>query len=248
MMKTSVQKIFDEVAPTYELVNRILTLGLDRRWRNQAALAAARGGGMLWLDVCSGTGEMAQNLARLAPPGAKVIALDFCRPMLQKASAKSIPESALVMANVRSLPFGSDRFDLITISFATRNLNLSRDILRSTFQEFHRILKPGGRFINLETSQPKSPVVRRLLHLYVKTIVKPVGYRLSGSRAGYAYLAATIPRFYPAQELAVLLGQAGFRMVTFEHLFLGAAAIHTSIKQWDLQRDSGRSRRRFPKS
>ena len=229
-MKTGVQKIFDEVAPTYELVNRILTLGLDRRWRNQAAQAAARGGGMLWLDVCSGTGEMAQNLARLAPLGTKVIALDFCRPMLRKASAKSIPAVALVMADVNSLPFGSDRFDLITISFATRNLNLSKDILRRAFQEFHRILKPGGHFINLETSQPKSPVVRRLFHLYVKTIVKQAGYRLSGSRAGYAYLAATIPQFFPAQELAGLLRQAGFRTVTFQHLFLGASAIHTSIK------------------
>jgi demethylmenaquinone methyltransferase/2-methoxy-6-polyprenyl-1,4-benzoquinol methylase len=229
-MKTGVQKIFDEVAPTYELVNRILTLGLDRRWRNKAAEAAARGGGMLWLDVCSGTGEMAQNLARLAPPGTKVIALDFCQLMLLKASAKSVLEAALVMADAKSLPFASDRFDLITISFATRNLNLSKDILRGTFQEFRRILKPGGRFINLETSQPKLPVVRRLFHLYVKTIVKPVGYRLSGSRAGYAYLSATIPRFFPAQELAGLLGQAGFRTVTFQPLFLGAAAIHTAIK------------------
>jgi demethylmenaquinone methyltransferase/2-methoxy-6-polyprenyl-1,4-benzoquinol methylase len=229
-MKSSVQKIFDEVAPTYERVNLILTLGLDRRWRNKAAQAAARGGGMLWLDVCSGTGEMAKNLARLAPPGTKVIALDFCQRMLQKASAKSVLDAALVMADVKSLPFASDRFDLITISFAARNLNLSKDILRGTFQEIRRILKPGGRCLNLETSQPQSPLVRKLFHLYVKTLVQPVGTRVSGSRVGYAYLSATIPQFYPAQELAGLLGQAGFRTVTFQPLFLGAAAIHTAIK------------------
>jgi len=230
MTKTRIEKIFDEVAPTYELVNHVLTFGLDRHWRGKAAGFAAGGRGQLWLDVCSGTGEMARNLVRLAPHGAKVIALDFCRSMVREASAKAVNPFEFIMADVKHLPFPSDRFDLITISFATRNINLSRDILGATFQEFRRILKPGGRFVNLETSQPRPAILRKIFHLYVKTFVKPVGFRLSGSRAGYAYLSSTIPRFYNAEDLTNLLRQAGFRDVAFRRLFLGAAAIHEAIK------------------
>jgi len=229
-MKTGIQKIFDEVAPTYERLNRVLTLGLDGPWRKKAARAAAESGGGLWLDVCSGTGDMAQNLARIAPPGTCVVALDFSPAMLQKASEKPKAQAAFVRADVKSLPFPSDRFDLVTISFATRNVNLSRDLLHSTFRELRRVLKPGGRFVNLETSQPRSAVVRKVFHLYVRAIVEPVGYRLSGSRSGYAYLASTIPRFYDAEELSGLLKQAGFQTVGYRPLFFGAAAIHTAIK------------------
>jgi demethylmenaquinone methyltransferase/2-methoxy-6-polyprenyl-1,4-benzoquinol methylase len=229
-MRTVLQKIFDEVAPTYELVNRVLTLGLDRRWRKKAARAAVKSGGRLWLDVCSGTGEMTRNLARLAPAGTKVVALDFSPAMLQKASKKPKERAAFVMADVKSLPFPSDRFDLIAISFATRNINLSREILRATFQEFRRVLKPEGRFVNLETSQPRSAIVRKVFHFYIRAVVEPVGYRLSGSRAGYAYLASTIPRFYDAEGLSGLLRQAGFRTIGFRRLFFGAAAIHTAVK------------------
>lgn len=230
MAPHNIEKIFDEVAPTYELVNHVLTFGLDRRWRNKAARWAARGGGRQWLDVCSGTGEMARHLSRLAPRGGKVIALDFCRPMLHRASAKAPGAIAFIMADVKRLPFPSYKFDLVTISFATRNLNLSRDVLCDTFREFRRILKPGGRLINLETSQPQATAVRRLFHFYIQTAVKPVGFRLSGSRAGYAYLSATIPRFYGAEALADLLRQAGFRRVGYRRLFFGVAAIHTAIK------------------
>jgi len=229
-MKTAVQKIFDEVAPTYERVNRVLTLGLDGRWRKKAARAAAQAGGKLWLDVCSGTGDMARNLARLAPPGTKVVALDFNAAMLCKASAKSKAPAAFVMSDVKSLPFPSDLFDLVTISFATRNINLSKDLLCRSFQELRRVLKPGGHFVNLETSQPRSNFARKVFHLYVRTMVKPVGTRLSGSEAGYAYLASTIPRFYDAEDLLDLLRQAGFKKVVYRPLFLGAAAIHTAIK------------------
>jgi demethylmenaquinone methyltransferase/2-methoxy-6-polyprenyl-1,4-benzoquinol methylase len=229
-MKTPVQKIFDEVAPTYELVNRVLTLGLDCRWRKKAARAAAKNGGGYWLDVCSGTGEMAQYLARLAPPGTKVIALDFSPAMLRTASRKPEARAAFVRADVKSLPFAADRFDLVTISFATRNVNLSRDLLHGTFQELRRVLKPGGRFVNLETSQPRSAIARKVFHLYVRAVVEPVGYRLSGSRTGYAYLASTIPRFYDADELSGMLRRAGFQTVGWRRLFFGAAAIHTAIK------------------
>lgn len=225
------QEIFGEVAETYELVNRVLTLGLDRPWRRTAAKRAVRDRGTRWLDVCSGTGEMAQELSRRAGGGVEIVALDFSLQMLSRARAKVMARPvAFVMGDVKRLPFPDGTFDLVTISFATRNINLSREVLTATYAEFRRVLRPGGRFVNLETSQPRRRIVRSLFHAYIKVIVKRVGTRISGSRAGYAYLATTIPRFYGAVELAGILKDAGFASVAVKPLLLGAAAIHIARK------------------
>jgi demethylmenaquinone methyltransferase/2-methoxy-6-polyprenyl-1,4-benzoquinol methylase len=223
------REIFGEVAETYERVNRVLTLGFDRRWRRATARRAARQGGSRWLDVCSGTGEMAENLARRAPEGTEIVALDFSLPMLSHARTKTMARPvAFVLGDVKSLPFPDATFDLATISFATRNINLSRPVLVATFGEIRRVLKPGGRFVNLETSQPRWGIVRKLFHAYVAALVRRVGSRISGSTAGYAYLSTTIPRFYGAEELAAILREAGFASVSVKRLLFGAAAIHVS--------------------
>lgn len=233
-MSPGLKELFAEVAPTYERVNRVLTLGLDRRWRRKAVRLAVRGGGTRWLDVCTGTGETAAELARRAPAGTIVLAADFCAPMLavgreKSAGARDKPVLAL-LADVRRLPFPDASLDLVTISFATRNLNLSKDILTETYREFHRVLRPGGRFVNLETSQPPRRSIRAIFHAYVRAFVRPLGSRISGSRAGYAYLASTIPRFYDAETLAGILRGAGFGGVTFRRLTFGVAAIHVARK------------------
>jgi len=221
------QILFAEVAPTYERVNRLLTFGLDGRWRKTAARLAAAGGGDRWMDVCSGTGEMAENLRRLAPPSTEVISLDFCPPMLARAVAKPTDHPiTFVLGDVKALPFSAASLDLVTISFATRNINLSREILARTFAEFRRVLRPGGRFVNVETSQPRLRFVRSVFHGYIRIAVKRIGTLISGSRAGYAYLGATIPKFYAAGELAAILKEAGFAEVRVKPLLLGAAAIH----------------------
>jgi demethylmenaquinone methyltransferase/2-methoxy-6-polyprenyl-1,4-benzoquinol methylase len=221
------QRLFAEVAPTYELVNRVLTFGLDAHWRRKAARLAAAEGGRAWMDACSGTGELAANLRALAPAETQVMSLDFCRPMLARAAAKpSGRKIDFVLADVKALPFADASLDLITISFATRNINLSRAALVRTFAEFRRVLRPGGRFVNLETSQPRSRIVRALFHAYIRLVVRRVGALISGSRAGYAYLGTTIPRFYPAEELTAILKEAGFVEVRVKRLLFGAAAIH----------------------
>lgn len=230
-MKKGIRKIYSEVAGTYETVNHILTFGLDRRWRRKAARTAASAGGMHWLDVCSGTGEMAQNLIRRAPQDARITAVDGSLSMLAAAGRKpELKTAVLCVADVGSLPFPPGSFDLLTISFAARNLNPHAQGLTAYLTEFHRVLKPGGLFVNLETSQPRNPLVKRLFHLYVRWAVKPVGILFSGSRAGYSYLAYTLPRFYPAPELSGLMENAGFRQIEFSRLFLGVAAIHSGIK------------------
>jgi demethylmenaquinone methyltransferase/2-methoxy-6-polyprenyl-1,4-benzoquinol methylase len=185
----------------------------------------------MWLDVCSGTGDMAANLSRLAPNGARIYGADFSLPMVSMArERKDCSEVSFVLSDVKRLPFPDGTFDLVTISFATRNINLGRKKLTATFAEFNRVLKPGGRFVNLETSQPVSGLLRRMFHLYVRLFVKSIGSLISGSKAGYAYLSATIPRFYSAEELAGIMKDAGFTIGDIRRLSLGAAAIHEGIK------------------
>ena len=230
-IRKGVQKIYTEVAKTYELANHVLTLGLDICWRKKAARIASQKGGTLWLDVCSGTGEMAKNLSVLSGEGVHVFAVDFSLPMLKRITEKrNAPNLFPTIAEAGALPFPEKSFDLVTISFATRNLNLRKEVLESYIEEFHRILKPGGHFINLETSQPSMKIIKWFFHLYVKWVVKSVGWILSGSKAGYRYLSFTIPRFFPPEEFAELLRQSGFAEVEYMRLFLGVAAIHVAKK------------------
>jgi len=231
MSNKGIRNIFAEVPETYELVNHILTFGLDILWRKQAARIAVKGGGIRYMDACTGTGEMASYLCRYAKKETKVFATDFSLPMLTKARQK--PEGnciQILLSDVGNLPFADDTFDLITTSFATRNINLSRKTLIRTFKEFHRVLKTDGRFVNLETSQPSDPFFRRVFHRYVKLFVKPIGSRFSGSIAGYAYLANTIPRFYHTKALTNIMHQAGYRDIRSKKLMFGVAAIHQGSK------------------
>jgi demethylmenaquinone methyltransferase/2-methoxy-6-polyprenyl-1,4-benzoquinol methylase len=226
-----VQSVFSQVPATYELVNHILTFGLDIVWRRRAARIAALAGGREWADMCTGTGEMAVYLSRLAPKGTKIHAIDFSGPMMAEAAKKPKAEHInFVASDIKALPFPDESFDLITMSFATRNINLSKDILIQSFAEYYRVLRPGGRFINLETSRPSFSPLRRCFHLYVKLFVGPIGSRISGSKTGYAYLAKTIPRFYCPEELADIMRRAGFKKVTFKKLLFGVAAIHQGMK------------------
>lgn len=230
-MNKGIQKIFSEVPARYELINHLLTFGMDIYCRRKAVTIAVKDGGDVWLDICSGTGEMALYLQNFANNGTAVIAADFSLPMLTIARKKpNANRINFLLTDAGSLPLRNNSLDLITVSFATRNLNTNREVLTNTFREFHRVLKPGGRFINLETSQPRWSLFRKLMHLYVKLTVKRIGAAISGSKSGYTYLSSTIPRFYPPEELAEILRQAGFLDVTFRRLFLGVTAIHKAVK------------------
>ncbi len=230
-MRKGIQRIFSDVVKTYEIVNHILTFGLDIIWRKKAARLASRKGGTHWLDVCSGTGEMALNLSRLADKTVRIVSVDFCPPMLKRGKEKrNIPNLSPVLADAACLPFPDETFDIVTISFATRNINPKREVLIDHLEEFYRVLKPGGSFINLETSQPSAKIIQTLFHLYIKLTVKPLGYLISGSKAGYTYLSSTIPRFYPSEEFSSIIREAGFSQVSQRPLFFGVAAIHSAQK------------------
>ncbi len=230
-MNKAVQKLFVKIPDTYELINHILTFGFDIFWRRELAQLGARLGGSKWIDMCSGTGETAHNLLKLSSSKTKVFAADFSLPMLnfglKKENGQLIKYS---LADMNYLPFNDNSFDLVTISFATRNLNIDREKLLNCFSEFNRILKPGGHFLNLETSQPSNFILRKLFHFYIAIFVKPLGTIISGSKAAYAYLSNTIPRFYNSIELADIMLEAGFSKVNYQKKLAGIAAIHLAEK------------------
>jgi demethylmenaquinone methyltransferase/2-methoxy-6-polyprenyl-1,4-benzoquinol methylase len=230
-MQENLRRVFSDIPATYERANRVLTLGLDRGWRRRASERAAAKGGRVWLDACSGTGETAVYLRRLAGPGTTIVACDFCLPMLLRLKTKPRGRGVLpVIGNCLALPFPDESFDLVTISFASRNLNRSREDLLHALREFRRILRPGGWLVHLETSQPRSRAVRHLFRTYVALTVRPLGTLVSGSPAGYRYLSRTIPRFYDADTLAALLREVGFARVAWERMTLGIVAIHEAEK------------------
>ncbi len=228
----NIVKMFTEAADTYDLANRILTVGFDRYWRSTTANYASQFGGNVWLDVNSGTGDMAIQLRKKGGKNVKIIATDFCPSMMEVAKKKKGSYNIdFQIADSKNLPFEDDSIDTITISFATRNLNSGQGELNEYFREFFRVLKPGGRFINLETTVPESAIMRGILYTYARLLVAPLGYLISRSKSAYRYLSYTIRHFYSAEELSGILYEAGFSKVSYHYLTFGLCAVHTSVKK-----------------
>ena len=227
-----IQNMFSRVPQTYEKVNRTITLGFDKRWRRKLVrLATEKAPAGNGVDMCTGTGEIAVYLQQLAPAETQVWGVDFTAGMLEVARSKPEADSIrFIAADIKALPFAENSLDLVTMSFATRNINLDRETLVSSFAGYCRALKPGGRFVNLESSRPPVAFIRWCNDLFIRLLVKSAGRRISGTESPYAYLARTIPRFYPAEGLAEILQEAGFSRVTFKRMLFGAVAIHEAVK------------------
>jgi demethylmenaquinone methyltransferase/2-methoxy-6-polyprenyl-1,4-benzoquinol methylase len=218
-----VQGMFGRIAGRYDLLNHLLSFNLDRRWR---ARTVKRVSGMLApgarvLDLCCGTGDV---LVALENSGAWVAGSDFCHPMLLEARRKS--KSPLFEADALKLPLKNDSLDLITCAFGFRNLaNYDQG-----FEEFLRVLKPGGVAAILEFSQPTNPAFGALYGFFSTRVLPQVGGMISGSRDAYSYLPESIKRFPGAEDLAALMKAAGFQRVEFERMTGGAVALHLGYK------------------
>ena len=228
----AIRQFFTDISTTYDWINVLMTAGLDAYWRKKAARIGARRGGSRWLDICAGTGQMTMSLARQARAETTIVALDFCMPMLRHLAASS--GKAVIrrcLGDVTHLPFPDGSFDLVTVAFATRNLHTTRENLLACFREIHRVLKPGGRFMNLETSQPSSRFIRAAFHAVVELGVRAIGPLVSGSSVPYQYLASSMQTFYPPEQLGELLSEAGFRDVSWTPMTFGAVAAHLAWKK-----------------
>lgn len=224
----NLRRIYADIHPSYEKANRILSLGMDRSWRrNMVSTAMTVAGTGNWLDMCTGTGETAILLRNTASRKTRIYAVDFSIDMIrqfrQKSASGQIPS---FLGDASALPFKSQSFQLVTTSFATRNLNRNQSALIRTFSEFFRILTLDGIFVSIESSRPASRLVDAAFRSIVRIMVEPAGYLMSGNRTGYRYLSRSMRSFYHPEILSDLLLEAGFQSVRFKRLFFGAAAIH----------------------
>lgn len=227
--------MFTAVPPRYDLINSIITLGLDKRWRRLAALACLEDKPKRILDLGCGTGDLTINIARLAAKDTEITGLDYSQPMLEKAQQKAQQAGAsqqvtFIHGEATQLPFPDAHFDCVGISFAFRNLTYKNPLGPPHLAEVIRVLKPGGRYVIVESSQPENIVTRALFHLYLRAFAAPVGQMLSGNKGAYNYLAESARRYYAPKEVREMLLAAGFRDVRYRPLFFGAAGLHVAIK------------------
>ena len=227
--------MFTAVPHRYDLVNHIITWGLDKRWRWKAARECLTSQPSKVLDLCCGTGDLAVNLARLAENNVELTGIDYSQPMLEIATKKAEPlarerKISFVYGDADNLPFPDGYFGCVGISFAFRNLTYKNSLAWQHIVEVLRVLSPGGRYVIVESSQPKSKLVRMIFHWYLRWFVYRVGYLLSRNKGAYHYLAESASRFYTPEEVEEALLKAGFRLVSYHSLFFGAAGIHVAVK------------------
>ncbi|HWX52036.1 MAG TPA: ubiquinone/menaquinone biosynthesis methyltransferase [Solirubrobacteraceae bacterium] len=238
-----VRAMFDRIAGVYDLMNTAMTAGLHHRWRARAADEARVGPGSRVLDVATGTGDLAIELARRVEPGGEVVASDFAEGMLARARAKARARSAAVQPRVEwgdalNLPYGNDSFDAATVGFGARNF----DDLGRGLAEMARVVVPGGRVVVLEITTPTRPPLSLFYRLWFDRLVPAIGRlagaavalasRLVGRPAGdriadaYTYLPNSVKRFPSPQGLAAEMERAGLSDVRYLITAGGIVAIH----------------------
>jgi demethylmenaquinone methyltransferase / 2-methoxy-6-polyprenyl-1,4-benzoquinol methylase len=218
--------MFDRIAPRYDLLNRVLSLGTDLSWRRRALDLGRLGESGRALDVGTGTGDFALALLKRSPVSATVTGVDISAGMLGVAERRAAraglgPRYERLIASVESLPFPDAVFDVAVAGFVIRNVG---DIPRG-LREMRRVLRPGGRAVILDLHTPRNPAIRRLYRAY--SFLSPrLAAALGSDPEAYRYLPRSIGAFYDPEALAGLLKNAGFKRVRFERLTFGVAAIH----------------------
>lgn len=226
---SQVRTLFGEIAPRYDLLNHLLSLNIDKRWRRRAIRELdweAEPGGT-YLDLCSGTFDLALELAGKRGFGGTVLGSDFALPMLVQGLPKvrGIPVSA-ICGDTQLLPFAPSTFAGITVGFGVRNLS----DLAAGFREAHRVLRPGRRFVVLEFTVPPRRLMRAAYLLYFNHVLPLAGRLVSGHPWAYSYLPKSVRGFPDPPRLAELMREAGFASVDWFLLTGGIAAVHVAVK------------------
>lgn len=216
-----IRRVFEDVAPRYDLMNDLMSFGIHRLWKNAFAAAAAARPGETVVDLAAGTGDVAR---RMAQNGAFVIAVDPGEAMLRAGLGTQTPIH-YVAAEGEALPFPDGSIDCVTIAFGIRNVTQMSAALR----EIARVTKPGGRFLCLEFSRAQF-WLRPEYALWSALAIPALGALIAQSRYAYRYLVESIRRFPDQEEFAAMIADAGFENVRYRNLSFGIAAIHTAVR------------------
>jgi demethylmenaquinone methyltransferase/2-methoxy-6-polyprenyl-1,4-benzoquinol methylase len=226
--ETQVRAMFDRIAGVYDLLNTVMTAGLHHQWRRRAADLAGCSSGDRVLDVATGTGDLAFELARRVAPGGAVVASDFAEQMLtiarEKAASSADPAAAVVrfeQANALSLPYPDDEFEAATVGFGARNF---ADLERGC-RELARVVKPGGHVVILELTTPQRPPLSIFFKLWFDRVVPVLG-RLAGDPQAYSYLPSSVIRFPGPRELAATMARCGCSEIRYILTAGGIIALH----------------------
>lgn len=231
----AVRQMFDRISPTYDVLNRLLSWGIDRRWRARALDVLARDlpEGPL-LDSCAGTLDLSAAMAERLP-GRAIVATDFARDMLRLGRRKALDTVCPVLGDAMRLPFASQRFAGVVCGFGMRNLA----DLREGVAEAHRLLAPGGTLVVLEFFRPTRFVTRAFHAFYARWLLPLVGGLVSRDAQAYGYLSRSMRDFVTRVEMERVLGDVGFGDVSGEDLTFGVASIVAGKKRSPGERASG---------
>lgn len=225
-----VRAMFDAIAPRYDLLNSVLSAQMHHGWRRYAANQANLQPGGSALDICTGTGDFAFELARRVGESGQVVGADFSAPMVaygeEKRQKRHLSQVRLMLADAQNLPFPDNSFDAVTVGFGIRNV---ADRARG-FAEMVRVARPGGRVVILEFNQPLNPVFAALYNWYSFQVMPFIGGLVSGKRAAYEYLPSSVRAFPSREALSDELRAAGLTDVRHSDLTLGIVVVHCGVK------------------
>jgi ubiquinone/menaquinone biosynthesis methyltransferase len=216
---SAARRMFERIAPTYDLLNRLMSAGIDRRWRARAIAEVASAPSGPVLDLCAGTMDLTAMLAR-ERPHERLVAVDFSPAMLE-AGRRKAPRAEVVVADATALPFADGEFAAVLCGFGMRNLADPRAGAREAL----RVLRPGGVFVTLELFRPTRAATRAFHRAYASVVLPTVGGWLSGDRHAYEYLARSMAGFFTREEYERALAEVGFGRVRGVDLTLGVASV-----------------------
>jgi demethylmenaquinone methyltransferase/2-methoxy-6-polyprenyl-1,4-benzoquinol methylase len=227
----TVQSMFDRIAERYDLLNRVISLRLDARWRGEVIRKALAVDHPVIVDLGTGTGDLALSAAKMTHGEARIVGLDFSLQMIRLAQSKLARSpygsvTAFVQGSAMNAPFKERSFDAAMTAFVLRNIS----DLAQFFLEAHRVLKPGGRLVSLDMYPPPPGWFSTLYSIYFHRVMPWIAGWLSHNRGAYQYLSDSVRQFYPPQTIAKLMEEAGFKTVTVRKFLRGAVCMHTAMK------------------